>query len=445
MKNKLNIILIFILLFMGCQDEPSNPLLNGNKEFEIVIPMNGDTRDITIIQNLNAENMHQNIINHSCTTNSNGGQAEEDDCIGFWCNWNGETCEYENRNILIIANEVEGLYIYEINEETIFNLDEIYSNNIIEFVDTGEEFDLELRKIYYAESHNTLYMLDKFEYIYNLYLPPALSLPNENNCSVPDDILQYMQCGTSTHTTQFAINENNLNTYQNYFAFEMFVLFKHNQSTNSSLDEGEEYSEIRLIYYSTDPNASLCNDGLILSDCTTATPLIEDLDYNVTDIYFDGSSNNNRFFVANPSDIENSINYYFYNPFNQELNFSDKMIFENKVNCTTAFGDYMLTGMKDDGCYIVLLNENGISDDINDKLHIGDNFSVYDIYYDSENDMLLLSCGSNGVLIYSWDGENLDPMLLAHISSSYAYTAKVFNSKIIVGTENGIEVFILGN
>ena len=45
----------------------------------------------------------------------------------------------------------------------------------------------------------------------------------------------------------------------------------------------------------------------------------------------------------------------------------------------------MLTGMKDGGCYITLLNDDGISDNFIDKLHIGDSFSVYDIYYDSEN------------------------------------------------------------
>ena len=38
MINKLNIILIFVLFFAGCQDDSSNPLLNSNKEFEIAIP-----------------------------------------------------------------------------------------------------------------------------------------------------------------------------------------------------------------------------------------------------------------------------------------------------------------------------------------------------------------------------------------------------------------------
>ena len=70
----------------------------------------------------------------------------------------------------------------------------------------------------------------------------------------------------------------------------------------------------------------------------------------------------------------------------------------------------------------------------------------HDINYNEENNILTLSCGSNGVLLYSWDGMSLETTLIAHVLSSYAYTAKVFDvNKIIVGTEYGVEVYNLGD
>ena len=98
--------------------------------------------------------------------------------------------------------------------------------------------------------------------------------------------------------------------------------------------------------------------------------------------------------------------------------------------------------MKNGGCYITLLNQYGISDNNIDKLHIADYLSVQSINYDEENNMILLSCGSDGVLLYEWDGFSLDTTLIAHIMSSYAYSALLYgNSKVVIGSDNGIEVF----
>ena len=121
------------------------------------------------------------------------------------------------------------------------------------------------------------------------------------------------------------------------------------------------------------------------------------------------------------------------------------MITDKQIITVISYEDYMITGMKEGGCYITLLNDNGISDNFIDKLHIGDSFSVYDIYYDPENNKLLLSCGVNGVLVYNWDGQGLEASINSHILSSYAYTAKLYNGKVIIGTENGLEVFNIGD
>ena len=61
---------------------------------------------------------------------------------------------------------------------------------------------------------------------------------------------------------------------------------------------------------------------------------------------------------------------------------------------------------------------------------------------------MLLSCGSNGVLVYQ--DENEDGLLLeedfkGHIISSYAYVAKMFDSNtVLVGTRNGIGIYNIG-
>ena len=56
----------------------------------------------------------------------------------------------------------------------------------------------------------------------------------------------------------------------------------------------------------------------------------------------------------------------------------DSLNSNNRINTVSSYQNYMLTGMKDGGCYITLLNDDGISDNFIDKLHIGDSFSVYD-------------------------------------------------------------------
>ena len=71
-------------------------------------------------------------------------------------------------------------------------------------------------------------MLDKFEYIYNLYLPPVISEYNdfslEHDCALPsDESLEYIQCNTFSHATKFAVDEGNPNT-SHPFPFEMFIL-----------------------------------------------------------------------------------------------------------------------------------------------------------------------------------------------------------------------------
>jgi hypothetical protein len=92
------------------------------------------------------------------------------------------------------------------------------------------------------------------------------------------------------------------------------------------------------------------------------------------------------------------------------------------------------------GCYIALLDENG---DIDGKFHIANSFTIRDVHF--SNNLLVLSAGYGGVLVYDWDGEST-PIARAMISTAYAYSTFVLNHEnivnhIIVGTRNGIEIY----
>ena len=81
-------------------------------------------------------------------------------------------------------------------------------------------------------------MLDKFEYIYNLYLPPVISeyndFPLEHDCTLPsEETLEYLQCGQFNHATKFVVDEGNPNT-PHELPFEMFILYKERLNTNPS-------------------------------------------------------------------------------------------------------------------------------------------------------------------------------------------------------------------
>mgnify|MGYP001380420346 FL=1 len=90
------------------------------------------------------------------------------------------------------------------------------------------------------------------------------------------------------------------------------------------------------------------------------------------------------------------------------------------------------------GCYIALLDGSG--NEVS-NLRIAEGFSVFDIQLTEE--LLILSCGAEGVLVYRRDGLlNFSP--IAMIGSSYAYSSLVYGEnqdQIIVGTKKGLEIY----
>ena len=143
-------IILFSIIFFSCQHERNNPIVYNQVDYSSIIT-NSSVRDFVIIEDFNADDFHYNVLNHSCTQgidpDGDGnylGINGEEDCYGFWCEWDGSMCSYLDRDIIAVANDEEGIIIYEIIDGEI-NPSEIYYRNLIEY---GGELDTEIRSIY---------------------------------------------------------------------------------------------------------------------------------------------------------------------------------------------------------------------------------------------------------------------------------------------------------
>ena len=135
----------------------------------------------------------------------------------------------------------------------------------------------------------------------------------------------------------------------------------------------------------------------------------------------------------------NSLSVYDYNSYSNLIDYNYDLETPSKVKSIYNVGDYILAGLYDDGCYITLLGDN-TSNLV--KLEGTNSFTVNDIYYDELNQVLLLSIGSSGVLMYSWNGLSPYPNFISHIVSSHAYTARIYNNKyVVIATKYGVEIY----
>ena len=80
--------------------------------------------------------------------------------------------------------------------------------------------------------------------------------------------------------------------------------------------------------------------------------------------------------------------------------------------------------------------------EISDKFNLALGYTIQDIRFNKELEILTFSLGADGVLVYGWNDSYDRPTPIALISSSYAYSALLFDSNtIIVATKNGIEIY----
>jgi len=333
-------LLLLLILQFSCDDQ-SNPFFGA----EYLENLGYESRDVLVLNDIELEIL-------DCIS------LEQDSCIDdMWCNWDGDQCINVSNDLLIVANQYEeGLIIYDINtSETGISLDEIYVNNNFEVINySSTENDLEIRQLVYDENLNMLYVLDKFEYIYQVWLPTLLgqSSPNIDNvcydyqfdctslldqdlCSNqmlcnwhedecvnaleneldgiwdPIEITTFTEIGKTLHATQLVMDRNNPGEY------EIIYLLKYNVdiSSDSNIPSPSKTSCSRLgaYYFQLDPDAlgveAACNaDFIATASDIDMSPLF---DYGVTDIY----KNNDIVIVANTYD-----SYVFKDELGEDLN-----------------------------------------------------------------------------------------------------------------------------
>ena len=97
------------------------------------------------------------------------------------------------------------------------------------------------------------------------------------------------------------------------------------------------------------------------------------------------------------------------------------------------------------GDYIEINDHGGIKiysiDSMEEISWISHGFSVRDIYWEPLSEKLILSCGFQGVVVFTLDN-NMGIQDSWILTTSYAYAARDYNKHILVCTRNGIEILI---
>ena len=327
---------------------------------------------------------------------------------------------------LYIGTESEGIYIYEIqpssnSENDIMLNDGSYLTTLYENVDWGEGKDI--RSIKYSENTNMLYALDRFGYTYHNSVDYLLGQLSPFYLSCSDTLIANMCSATQTHATKFALDDSNESP-------ELYILYKHN--ADNELYTDESYSSLKFMNYVISPLNSLgfCE---LFGTCENEAITIDDsLSYNVNDIFYV----DDKLYVANPNKDISSFSIY-----EKDGGLIDSYVTDSDVKSIYAVNDYIVAGTKN-GCYITLLEGDGISSDEVDKLFIADGYSINNIHFDGNK--LILSAGIEGVIVYNWDGNSMNIIEDLRIHSSYAYTARFINEMYFIATKNGLEIYQLG-
>ena len=331
-----------------------------------------------------------------------------------------------SNNRLYIGTESEGIYIYEIqsssnSENDIMLNDGSYLTILYENVDWGEGKDI--RSIKYSDNTNMLYALDRFGYTYHNSVDYLLGQLSPFYLSCSDTLIANMCSATQTHATKFALDDSNESP-------ELYILYKHN--ADNELYTEESYSSLKFMNYVISPLNSLgfCE---LFGTCENEAITIDDsLSYNVNDIFYV----DDKLYVANPNKDISSFSIY-----EKDGGLIDSYVTDSDVKSIYAVNDYIVAGTKN-GCYITLLEGDGISSDEVDKLFIADGYSINNIHFDGNK--LILSAGIEGVIVYNWDGNSMNIIEDLRIHSSYAYTARFINEMYFIATKNGLEIYQLG-
>ena len=400
------IIFIFSILFYSGCDKQSNPFI-GNNGISYQENLMGESRDIIVLEDVEFDVYDCSLLN------------EEECNSDMWCSYN-QSCNSNPNDLLIVANQYqEGLIIYQIIEENnSISLNKIYQNNNFEVVDeTSVENDLELRTLLYSDDTDMLFILDKFEYIYNGWLPYLLESTTQAYNAECYDFLdldsildpspfQTFSDISNSHSTQVVMDESNIGNFD-----EALYLLKYNSNiiSQQNLPPPIKTSSSKLGAYSFDSFPSgvpFLACGELFDSFTTYDPTISPhFDYDITDIFF----RDNKVFIANP-----------YNEF--------------------VFKDAL-------GNYLNLSYENNEFGNITDGCDLPSN-SVYftnsgELLYNAQNEIGYFEFNLYGSDLSSYINSNIDCSNILDNGNFIQYPSNCFEGEI--SNNNSYSVGISGN
>ena len=380
---------------------------------------------------------------------------------------------------LYVANGVSGLKVLIINLDYDVSLDSLFEGNL---VSEDERF------VDVIVSDNYLFLLEKLEYInattyiLNRKFPLNPDIFGNLNCNKYQSKIVFSGVNEFSDNEELIILRQGRDSEDNYvdrkalFAGHFapaigyvdkkdcvdIELNKFNENGINILhDECED-----LLDCNNDPNgtALVDNCSICSGGNTGLTPCPEPVDCN--DIEYGNSYLNNcgdciSVLNDNLSDIEyykRNDGYYLYLTNSNEettsvqifkrksqnsFDFDREDILSNKILTIKVYEDSYIVGLDDNKGACISLHDLNLDNSDAEFECIASGFTIQDIRYDYSTNLLTLSAGYDGVLVYDWSGYGDDkPTPRAMISSGYAYSALVFDhNKIIVGTKNGIEIY----
>ena len=335
---------------------------------------------------------------------------------------------------LFLVNESEGLSSYEVlksNNGYIDSLKLLHSQTFL--TDTTE-----VKKVELLKNSRMWVALEDFKYTYIGKIDEF----------TPDFVGQEAKIDCDTYQSKSTIISDNAAN------LELLTMFRHlnsqeevdTLSRRTTIVNKIKFDQLALLesgaYYEdcSDTLFFRSNDSIYFhnGELHSHPDSTKRLNYKLSDIYY----NNSVLALANPDTNKYSLEIYNY--FNHNLNpqFLGVVDLPEKpvtVRFDFLYGNEYFIGLNyRAGCYIALLDGSG--NEVS-NLRIAEGFSVFDIQLTEE--LLILSCGAEGVLVYRRDGLlNFSP--IAMIGSSYAYSSLVYGEnqdQIIVGTKKGLEIY----
>lgn len=296
---------------------------------------------------------------------------------------------------LYVANGELGIKAFKIKNDGQIVLDSIYEGMM--FTEDENIIDIELSQV-----SGILFALDKFHYTTARYTK-----------SLFDDAYGAMVIQSTCYNYQ-----SKSTVFFDEVSPQILTL-------NRKIDQFDESNR------STSIGKTIVLNEIYYLDKDCSQELITDLNYGLTDLDF----YNERLYLSNANKELPSIQIYDESEGTFNLAFEDTL--SVMPNTISVYENTYVVGLSNKaGCYIALLDIDGNKVG---KFELADGFTIRHIHH--SNNLLVLSTGYDGVLVYDWDSESI-PTPRAMISTGYAYSALVYgNNKIIVGTKNGIEIY----